>query len=73
MSKYDALWQFVENEFNQKDIKKLELSFKQIEECLGFKIDHSFLRYKKEVQDLGYCVKISLKEQKILFVKQENN
>ena len=72
MSKYEALWQFVKNEFKQKEIKELELSFDEIEKCLGFKIDHSFLKYKKELSELGYNVKkISLKQQKVVFNESE--
>ena len=58
MSKYQKLWDYI------AAAKKTELllSFKQIEEVLGFSIDHSFLNYKKELLNYGYKVeKISLK------------
>jgi hypothetical protein len=64
MSKYDPLWQYL-----QKDKTNLiTLSFEEIKNILGFKIDHSFLNYKKELKDYGYKVnKIFLKEKKIDF------
>ncbi len=49
MSKYDALWAYV-----QKDgSSALKLTFGQIEEIAGIPIDHSFLKYKKELTDYG--------------------
>ena len=64
MSKYDALWAYV-----QKDgSPTLKLTFEQIQEIAGIPIDHSFLRYKKELTDYGYQVgKISMKEQTVVF------
>ena len=66
MSKYDALWAYV-----QKDgSATLKLTFGQIQEIAGVPIDHSFLRYKKELTDYGYQVeKISMKEQTVVFRK----
>ena len=64
MSKYDALWAYV-----QKDgSPTLKLTFEQIQEIAGIPIDHSFLNYKKELTDYGYQVgKISMKEQTVIF------
>lgn len=64
MSKYDALWAYV-----QKDgSPTLKLTFEQIQEIAGIPIDHSFLQYKKELTDYGYQVgKISMKEQTVIF------
>ena len=64
MSKYDALWTYV-----QKDgSPTLKLTFAQIQEIAGIPIDHSFLKYKKELTDYGYQVgKISMKEQTVVF------
>ena len=64
MSKYDALWAYV-----QKDgSPTLKLTFAQIQDIAGIPIDHSFLRYKKELADYGYQVgKISMKEQTVIF------
>ncbi len=66
MSKYDALWAYV-----QKDgSPTLKLTFAQIQEIAGIPIDHSFLKYKKELTDYGYQVgKISMKEQTVIFKK----
>ena len=64
MSQYDALWAYV-----QKDgSPTLKLTFEQIQEIAGIPIDHSFLKYKKELTDYGYQVgKISMKEQTVIF------
>ena len=64
MSKYDALWAYV-----QKDgSPTLKLTFEQIQEIAGIPIDHSFLQYKKELTDYGYQVgKISMREQTVIF------
>ena len=44
------------------------MTFAQIQEIAGVPIDHSFLRYKKELTDYGYQVgKISMKEQTVVF------
>lgn len=66
MSKYDSLWKYL------KDNNKAEykLSYEDIKNILGFNIDHSFLTYKKELNEYGYTVsKISMKEKFILFGK----
>lgn len=64
MSKYDALWAYV-----QKDgSPTLKLTFEQIQEIAGIPIDHSFLKYKKELTGYGYQVgEISMKEQTVIF------
>ncbi len=66
MSKYDALWAYVQEDGNPT----LKLTFAQIQEIAGIPIDHSFLKYKKELTDYGYQVgKISMKEQTVVFRK----
>ncbi len=46
------------------------LLFKQIKDILSFNIDHSFLKYKKELLSFGHeVIKINMKEQTILFKK----
>ena len=45
MSKYDPLSKFIQNEKQ----KKILLSFEQIQDILGFRLDHSFLNCKKEL------------------------
>lgn len=44
MSKYNPLWQHLKN----NKTGSITLSFEEIKNILGFKIDHSFLNYKKE-------------------------
>ena len=66
MSKYDPLWNWIQN--NRTD--KFSLTYAEIEKIAGFPIDHSFLTYKKELTEYGYKVgKISMKGQKIMFEK----
>lgn len=66
MSKYDPLWE----RLGADGRAEIRLSFAEIQEMLGFPIDHSFLNYKKELLAFGYEVmKISLKEQTVLFRK----
>lgn len=66
MSKYDALWEYVQRQ--EKNV--LTLSFDEIRDIAGISADHSFLNYKKELTKCGYTVsKISLKEQTVIFRK----
>ncbi|MDR0873477.1 MAG: hypothetical protein LBN27_08460 [Prevotellaceae bacterium] len=66
MSKYNPLWQHLQNNGSQS----LKLSFDEIKNIAGIEIDHSFLNYKKELIDYGYQVgKISLKEKTVVFNK----
>lgn len=67
MSKYEALWKYV-SETGEDSIR---ISYKEIENIAGVAIDHSFLRYKKELIEYGYKVgKISMKEQTVVFIKE---
>lgn len=62
MSKFDALWDHIA----KTGAEELTLTFAQIEAIVGIPIDHSFLRYKKELADYGYSVeKISMKAQTV--------
>lgn len=45
MSKYDALWKYVQN----SGMKNLKLTFEEIQSIAGIPVDHSFLKYKKEL------------------------
>ena len=64
MSKYDALWAWVEKN-GQESFK---LTFAEIGQIAGLPIDHSFLTCKKELTGYGYqVVKISVKEQSVDF------
>lgn len=66
MSKYDALWEYVQKNGQES----LQLSFEEIQEIAGVPIDHSFLKYKKELTEYGYQVgKISMKNETVLFTK----
>lgn len=43
-------------------------TFGEIQDIAGIPIDHSFLKYKKELTEYGYQVgKISMKEQTVAF------
>lgn len=64
MSKYKKLWEYIK--YNDKK----ELTYEEIKNVLGVDIDHSFLKYKKELIEYGYEVtKISMKN-KIVFIKK---
>lgn len=66
MSKYDNLWVYIKS----SQSPNLKMSFEDIKNVCGFEIDHSFLKYKKELIDYGYeLVKISMKEQFVIFRK----
>lgn len=66
MSKYNSLWEYVQN----NGIQSFKLTFEEIQNIVGIAIDHSFLKYKKELIDYGYEVeKISMKEQTVIFNK----
>ena len=66
MSKYDALWEYVKRNKEQS----FQLTFEEIQDIAGIPIDHSFLKYKKELMAYGYQVgKISMKEQTVIFNK----
>ena len=47
MSKYNALWKYVQKNGSQS----FKLTFEEIQEIAGIPIDHSFLNYKKELTD----------------------
>lgn len=50
----------------------MTLTFAEIGEIAGIPLDHSFLRYKKELVEYGWQVgKISTKEQTVTFKKCE--
>lgn len=66
MSKYQGLWSYV-GSCGEEDIT---LSFEEIERLAGVGVDHSFLRYKRELAEYGYKVgKISMKARTVLFIK----
>jgi len=64
MSKYNALWEYVRENGSQS----ITLTFDEIQNIAGIPIDHSFLKYKKELTGYGYEVeKISMKAQTVAF------
>ena len=66
MSKYNALWEYVQKNGSQS----FRLTFEEIQDIAGISIDHSFLNYKQEAEKFGYRVeKISLKEKWVRFVR----
>lgn len=66
MSKYNALWEYVQQCGNSS----VTLTFEEIQNIAGMPIDHSFLKFKKELTQYGYQVgKISMKEQTVIFHK----
>ena len=68
MSKYDTLWRYIRD----MGEAKLTSTFDEIGQIAGVPLDHSFLKYKKELCDYGYeVVKISMKAQTVLFAKRQ--
>ncbi len=66
MSKYNPLWEYVQKNGSQS----FKLTFEEIQKIAGIPIDHSFLKYKKELTEYGYQVgKISMKEQTVNFIR----
>ena len=64
MSKYSPLWEYIKT----RKEREFRLTFAEIEKIAGVPIDHSFLKYKKELLEYGYEVgKISMKEQTVMF------
>ena len=58
MSKYSRLWEYIQKNGSQN----FKLTFEEIQTIAGIPIDHSFLKYKKELLEYGYSVeKISMK------------
>ena len=70
MSKYDPLWKWIK----ENGTDNFKLTYSEIEEILGFPIDHSFLKFKRELSEYGYQVgKISMKNQTVSFEKTINS
>lgn len=69
MSKYNLLWEYVQKNGSQS----FKLTFDEIQNIAGIPIDHSFLKYKKELVEYRYEVgKISMKEQTVIFNKMDS-
>lgn len=52
MSKYNPLWEYVQ----KNGTPSFKLTFEEIQSIAGLPIDHSFLKYKKELADYSYEV-----------------
>ena len=52
----------------------MTLTFDEIGLISGVPLDHSFLKYKKELSEYGYAVgKISMKERTVLFLRENED
>ena len=70
MSKYHALWVYI----HESGKPQLTLTFDEIGQIAGVPLDHSFLKYKKELCSYGYeVVNISMKAQTVFFAKRREN
>lgn len=69
MSKYEPLWKYLKK--NKKD--NYIFSFDMIKNILGFELDHSFLKYKKELQEYGYEVKKISTKDRTVYINKINN
>lgn len=70
MSKYHVLWVYIQRSGRQQ----LTLTFDEIAQISKVWLDHSFLKYKKELLEFGYAVeKISMKNQTVVFIKKEKD
>lgn len=68
MNRYKPLWEHIQ----KQEQKNLTMTFEEIENIVGFSLDHSFLTYKKELIKYGYQVeKISMEEKKIIFKRSD--
>ena len=47
MSKYNALWEYVQKSGKES----FQLTFEEIQKIAGVPMDHSFLKYKKELAE----------------------
>lgn len=66
MSKYEKLWNYRE----ENGTESLSLTFDEISQVAGVPLDHSFLTYKKELEEFGWkTAKISMKNRSVSFEK----
>lgn len=67
MSKYEPLWNWIK----ENGADSFKMSYAEIENILGFPIDHSFLSFKNELSEFGFAVgRISMKEQTVSFERK---
>lgn len=70
MSKYTPLWEYIQKNASPS----FQLTFGEIQDIAGIPIDHSFLKYKKELAEYGFQVgKISMKGQTVRFQRIDQN
>ncbi len=68
MSKYDLLWKYVAASTDDT----LKLTFDDIDRIAKVPLDHSFLNYKKELNEFGWNVKkINMKEKNVYFERNK--
>lgn len=66
MSEYNSLWEYVQ----KSGSPPIKLSFAETRDIAGIAIDHSFLRYQRELTQYGHQVgKFSPKGQTVTFNK----
>ena len=66
MSRYRPLWEYV----SLHDCDELTLSFSEIAGTFGLSIDHTFLRFGKELHAYGFRVgRVSVQDQEITFLR----
>ena len=68
MSKYEGLREYIQGSGKSR----IELTFDEIARIAGVPIDHSFLKYRKELCAAGYRTeKISLRDKAVVFTRLE--
>ena len=66
MSKYLKLWEYIKEQSSDT----LKLTYDEIETIAGVPLDHSFLKYKKELLEYGWQVKkMHMREKSVEFIK----
>lgn len=70
MDKYNLLWKYLIEYFKENN-NNLTLSFDDINKIASIPLDHSFLKYKKELEQYNIKAdKISLKNKYVIFKKE---
>lgn len=67
MNKYIKLFEYIR--INNKDDYKL--TFEEINKIIDFELDHSFLKYKKDLLSYGYEVIKIFKKEKYVLIKKK--
>lgn len=70
MDNYNLLWKYLIEYFKENN-NNLTLSFADINKIASIPLDHSFFKYKKELEQYNIKVdKISLKNKYVIFKKE---